>query len=294
MFYYLIRIFVLFASICCFFISCEVSAYLPFPEQEPFVWTTAIYNVRSDSFFKIRVDSFKKINENFTYEDLLYNIEIKFSWSTGKVENFQRKAFPYNDYDLVTRNAYFYSTKVTRLLPTNQTYEIKLQQGNKLPMLARNILRDTPVVNIIGKREDRKENIILYSFNIKLLNSNKTCYYVIYPSEDPYANHSIYPDEEDNTPINSYIGFPCNYRKGAWLVAVTPNSTGEQSFQLPFSPTMSGGLEVAEVSYAFYVIYKNTLENKLEKVFEPYSPLLSNFTEGKGLFELLNPSRLNL
>lgn len=291
--------------------SCaQKDTLLPLPTQEPFVWTSAIYNVRSDSFFKIRVDSLKSINSRFNHKDLLHNIAIKFSWGAGSIENFKRKAYLYDTYNLDTGSPvyagkdsfYFYGTKVTTTLPIGQTYELELKQPNQPTMLARAVLRDTPIVNLIrieGYESSNTYGILsyLHTFKIKLLDPNqKTHYYVVYISKNGTrdATHSNYPNGQGVLSQNINKGFKCNYRPQAWVVAVPPSTTGEQIFQMPFNfyGKKELELEICEVSYAFYLTYKNAYQNFEVDQYTPFTPLLSNFTQGKGLFELLNPARI--
>jgi hypothetical protein len=295
--------------------SCaQKDTLLPLPTQEPFVWTSAIYNVRSDSFFKIRVDSLKSINSRFNHKDLLHNIAIKFSWGAGSIENFKRKAYLYDTYNLDTGSPvyagkdsfYFYGTKVTTTLPIGQTYELELKQPNQPTMLARTILRDTPMVSLIKTESYKSSNYYgflsyLHTFKVKLPDPTKNHYYVVYISKNGRFNsngiydaiHPNYPNGQGLLLQSVNKGYKCLYRPQAWVVAVPPSTTSEQIFQVPFGlSSKEVELEISEVSYAFYLTYKNGYQNFEADQYIPFSPLLSNFIQGKGLFELLNPARV--
>lgn len=298
----------------CFFASIWISCaqkdtLLPLPTQEPFVWTSAIYNVRSDSFFKIRVDSLKSINSRFNHNDLLRDIAIKFSWGAGSIENFKRKAYLRDAYNFDTGSPvyagkdsfYFYGTKVITTLPIGQTYELELKQPNQPTMLARAVLRDTPLVNLIRIEGYESSNsygmfFYLHTFKVKLPDPTKTHYYVVYISKKGTrdATHPNYPNGGNTLSQSVNRGYKCYYRPQAWVVAVPPSTTGEQIFQVPFNfyGKKELELEICEVSYAFYLTYKNGYQNFEVDQYIPFSPLLSNFTQGKGLFELLNPARV--
>ena len=289
--------------------SCaEKDTELPFPEAPPFIWANAIYNVRSDSFFKVRVDSSQKVNSAPSNENtgLIKSINVKLTWPGGIINDFVRTPFPYNIYDISTGspvfkgigNRYFYASKIVNPFQTGQTYRLELSKEGMPNMIAMATVRDTPKVVLTGQMDYDATNVngaksTLYSLKIKLPDTQNTRYYVIYTNKENISR----PDLPRSSGVieSPTKPFGCDYYFGAWVVSVPPSITGEQVIQIPFYTIyQSLYAEISEVSIDFFNLYKSIHQNNNVNQFMPYSPIVSSFVTGKGIFELLNPTRIKL